>query len=167
MSVIAAMVYPEKIVMAADSIMVKDWSKSTSGDFSKINEDNGMIIGGCGSAQELSLMWHYMATHKPSASTCKGVLDFVVEFSRWKRELTGNGNIENTYLLAYAGHLFEIEDMFVFEVQKYRAIGAGMDFSNAALYLGHTPEEAVRVACDLSCMVADPIVTHTMAKQSL
>lgn len=74
MSVIAAMVYPEKIVMAADSIMVKDWSKSTSGDFSKINEDNGMIIGGCGSAQELSLMWHYMATHKPSASTCKGVL---------------------------------------------------------------------------------------------
>ena len=65
----------------------------------------------------------------------------------------------NAYLICYKGHLFEAEGLYVFEVKNYSAIGAGQDFATAALYLGHTPQEAVNVAAELSCFVAKPIIT--------
>lgn len=164
MSVVAARVYKDKIVMAADSIIVRGWSKRTDHDIVKINEINGMIVGGTGYAQELSLMWQYMTTHQPATATEKDVLAFVVEFSRWKRELIGNGSVDNTYLMAYDGHLFQIEDMLVYEVSEWSAVGAGEDFANAVLYLGNSPRDAVKVACELSCFVADPIIEYTMQK---
>lgn len=164
MSVVAARVYKDKIVMAADSIIVRGWSKRTDHDIVKINEINGMIVGGTGYAQELSLMWQYMTTHKPATATEKDVLTFVVEFSRWKRELIGNGSVDNTYLMAYDGHLFQIEDMLVYEVSEYSAVGAGQDFANAVLYMGNTPRDAVKVACELSCFVAEPIIEYAMQK---
>lgn len=63
MSVVAAKVYKDKIVMAADSIVVRGWSKRTDHDIVKINKINDMIVGSTGYAQELSLMWQYMTTH--------------------------------------------------------------------------------------------------------
>lgn len=164
MSVVAAKVYKDKIVMAADSIVVRGWSKRTDHDIVKINKINDMIIGSTGYAQELSLMWQYMTTHKPAAATEKDVLAFVVEFSRWKRELIGSGSVDNTYLMAYDGHLFQIEDMLVYEVSEWSAVGAGEGFANAALYLGNSPRDAVKVACELSCFVAEPIIEYTMQK---
>jgi hypothetical protein len=164
MSVVAARVYKDKIVMAADSIVVRGWSKRTDHDIVKINEINGMIVGSTGYAQELSLMWQYMTTHKPATATEKDVLNFVVEFSRWKRELIGDGSVANTYLMAYDGHLFQIEDMLVYEVSEWSAVGAGEDFANAVLYLGNNPRDAVKVACELSCLVAEPIIEYSMPK---
>ena len=164
MSVVAARVYKDKIVMAADSIIVRGWSKRTDHDIVKINEINGMIVGGTGYAQELSLMWQYMATHKPASATEKDVLSFIVEFSQWKRNLIGNGSVDNTYLMAYDGHLFQIEEMLVYEVSEHSAVGAGQDFANAVLYLGNSPRDAVKVACELSCFVAEPIIEYAMQK---
>lgn len=165
MSVVAAKVYDKEIIMAADSILVKGWSKRNS-NFAKIAEINDMIVGGTGSAQEISMMWHYMQTHKPASPTEKDVLTFIIEFSKWKSDMGGGSNLENAYLLAYKGHLFEIEDMFVHEIFDYIAIGAGEDFSTAALYLGHSPQEAVKVACDLSCYVCEPIIEYKMTKEA-
>ena len=164
MSVVAARVYKDKIIMAADSIIVRGWSKRTDHDIVKINEINGMIVGGTGYAQELSLMWQYMATHKPASATEKDVLSFIVEFSQWKRNLIGNGSVDNTYLMAYDGHLFQIEEMLVYEVSGHSAVGAGQDFANAVLYLGNSPRDAVKVACELSCFVAEPIIEYAMQK---
>lgn len=165
MSVIAARVYKDRIVMAADSIMVRGWSKSTTSSFSKLNEVNDMLIGGTGTTQELSLMWNFGATHKPASATEKNILEFIIEFSRWKRDLTGDGGIACDYLIAFGGHLFQTSDMFVREVLDYCAIGAGEDYSNAALYLGHSPAEAVKVACELCCFVAEPIVELSMERR--
>jgi hypothetical protein len=55
--------------------------------------------------------------------------------------------------------------MFVHEVFDFISIGAGEDFANAALYLGHTPKEAVKVACELSCYVCEPIKEFQMSKE--
>lgn len=162
MSVVAVKVYDDKIVVAADSIVCRGWSKTTNGDFSKIHRDNGMIIGAVGSAQEASIMWHYMSTHKPSAATEKSVLEFMVEFAKWKNDLGLNATISNSYILAFAGKAFLISSMFVNEVTQTEAIGAGMDYANAALYLGHSPKDAVKVACELCCYVAEPIVEYSM-----
>lgn len=165
MGVVAAKVYEKEIIMAADSILVKGWSKRNS-NFAKIAEINDMILGGCGSAQEISFMWHYMQTHKPASATDKDVLTFMIEFTQWKNNIGAGSCIENEYLFAYQGHLFEIQNMLVHEVLDYVAVGAGEDFANAALYLGHTPKEAVKVACDLSCYVCEPIIEYKMAKEN-
>ncbi len=164
MSVVAAKVYTDRIVMAADSIIVSGWSKNPNNKFVKLNEINKMIVGGCGSAEEQSLMWHYMNTHKPESATEKDILSFIIEFSKWKNDFVGNNQINNVYLIAYQGHLFQIENMFVSEIQEYAAIGAGEDYFNTALYLGHSPKEAVKVACDLCCFVSEPIIEFTMIK---
>lgn len=164
MGVVAAKVYKDKIVMAADSIVVRGRSKRIDNGIVKINKINDMIVGSTGYAQELSLMWQYMTTHKPATATEKDVLDFVIEFSRWKRDLIGSYSVDNTYLMAYDGHLFQIENMLVCEVSEWIAIGTGEGFATAALYLGNNPRDAVKVACELSCLVAEPIIEYTMQK---
>lgn len=107
MSVVAAKVYDNKVVIAADSIIVRGWSKRNT-NFSKIADINGMIVGGCGTAQEISLLWRYMQTHKPETASEKDVLEFIVEFARWKKDLIGNSSVDNDYLMVYNGVLFEI-----------------------------------------------------------
>lgn len=163
MSVIAAKVYDKEVIMAADSILVKGSSKRNS-NFTKILKLNDMIMGSTGFAEEISFMWHYMETHKPASATEKDILDFFAEFSQWKANKGGRNGIENTYLMIFDGHLFEIEYMLVYEIKDYSAVGAGEDFANAALYLGHSPREAVKVACDLSCYVCEPIIEYSMKR---
>lgn len=162
MSVITAKVYKDRIIMAADSIMCRGWSKQTNHDFVKMEHINGMIIGGVGNAMEISLMWHYMDTHRPADATVKSVLNYVIEFSMWKNNQVGSPMVDNAYLMAYKGKLFYIEKMFIYEISDYKGIGAGEDFANAALYLGHTPKEAVETACALCCVVAEPIIEEQM-----
>lgn len=165
MSVVAVRVYDDNIVMSADSILCKwDAKKANPKDFTKINEVNGMIIGGCGYAQEISLIWHYMETHKPHDCTVKDVLTFFVEFGKWKAEYGDGCDIKNEYIIVYKGHAYLVEGLFIHEIHKYNAIGAGENFANAALHLGHTPQEAVKVACELSCFVSEPILTFTQQK---
>lgn len=162
MSVVAAKVYADGTIrIAADSIIVSGWSKRTN-NFGKLEQINGMIVGSVGTAYETSLMWQYMRTHKPDGSEEKDVLSFIVEFIRWKRDLTGDATIQNNYLLAYKRKLFEISGLFVHEIRDYVAIGAGCDFATAALFLGHSTEESVEAACALSCVVAEPIVQCEM-----
>lgn len=165
MSVVATKVYKDRIEMCADSIIVCGYSKNTKGDFTKIHKDNGMIIGTVGNAEEGSLMWHYMSTHKPSNATEKDILSFIIEFANWKKDLIGNSSVRNSYLLAYDGKVFMIDNMLVYEISSYEAIGAGQDFANAVLHLGHSPKEAVKVACELSCYVAEPIIEYKMERK--
>ena len=158
MSVIAAKVLDNGIKITADSIIVKGYTKSNK-DFNKLIKVNDMVIGGVGSAQEVSFMWHYAQTHKPAAATEKDILTFIIEFTQWKSNMGAGHFIENSYLIIFKNHLYEIENMFVHEISDYVAIGAGEDFATAALYLGHSPEEAVKTACELSCFVTEPIIS--------
>ena len=164
MSVVCAKVYENKIQIAADSIIVSGWnSKRTDMKFSKLTKINNIIIGAVGEAQETSLMWHYMETHKPKDASEKAILDFIVEFGKWKKDYGENSRINNSYILAFDKKCFLVEESFVCNVDNYCAIGAGEDFATAALYLGHTPSEAVNVAARLSCYVAEPIIEEEMS----
>ena len=119
-----------------------------------------MIIGSSGYAQETSILWDFANTHKPAAPTVQSMLDFMLEFAQWLGSYGLSPEIQNEYLIAYEGHLFEIESMFVHEISDFTAIGAGEDFALAALYLGHDPKEAVEVACKLCCVVSEPILEY-------
>ena len=162
MSVVCAKVYPNKIVMCADSIVTNGWSKDTKGDFTKLKKENGIVVGSAGTAQEASLFWHYITTHNPADATEKAVLDHVIEFTKWRKDYDGEAKIENSYLLAYKNKLFNIQGLLVYEVKDFAAIGCGEDYALAALHLGHDEHEAVKVACALSCFVAEPVVTEIL-----
>ena len=163
MSVIAGLIdtTDNKILLASDTISVNGSTKTLSNqlEYHKVLEINDMIIGGVGTAQETSLLFQFARTHKPDTPTTKDVLAFVIEFANWKSNIE-SGTVNNHYLIAYDGHLFLIEHMFVTEVFDYVAIGAGADYALAALYLDCDPELAVKVACNLCAWCAKPVTTY-------
>jgi ATP-dependent protease HslVU (ClpYQ) peptidase subunit len=167
MSVVAVKVYDDRIEMSADSIIVCGGRKELFyGCHTKINHINDMIIGAAGTCEELGLMWMYAKNHRPVSATERDVLDFIMEFADWKRARTGNSTIDCNYLLAYDGKAFHIQNYMILEVDKYSSVGAGADYALAALYLDKTAPEAVKVACDLSCYVSEPITTYVMERKS-
>jgi len=161
---VCAKVYADRIQIAADSITVSGWSKRTDLKFSKLSRINDIVMGTVGTIQEASLMWNYMETHKPKDTSGKSILDFMVEFSKWKSDYSTDKEISNYYIMAFSGKYFLISGSWVEEIVNHCAIGAGEDLANAALYLGHTPREAVKVAAELSCFVAEPIVEEEVKR---
>lgn len=161
MSVVAAKVYDDRIVMSADSILTNGYEKEPNINFAKIDEINGIVLGGVGYGDEQSLMWLYMENHQPVEPTEREILNFIIEFSKWKTNLVGEGCLKNEFLIAYKGHLFHICKFMVREIKDYIAIGAGAPYATAALYLGHDTIEAVKTACDICCFVSEPIKTYT------
>lgn len=166
MSVVVCKVYKDKIEMASDSIAIRGWSKvnNAQNKIVKLMKHNNMIIGGCGSSEEISLLFHYMKTHTIEDVTEKGILDFIIEFKRWKNDLTGDNSLHNPYIIAYKGKCFGIENMLVFPIEDYFAIGAGEDYANGALYMGASPKEAVKAACELCAMVCKPVIVETIPR---
>lgn len=156
MSVIAVRINDGKIEVASDSIIIKDDLKRTN--FKKLIRTHNMIIGGCGTAEELSMFFDYAQEHEIEEATTQGVRDFMFDFSRTKGVYTGESKIENAYIIVVDKRVFEIDGMFVSKVQDYTAIGEGESYALAALALGHTVEEAVGVAAKLSCFVAEPVI---------
>lgn len=149
-------------MLAADSIVVRGGSKAVN-EPAKLQAINDMIIGSVGLAEEGVLMTQFAKTHKPETATERDVTGFMLEFRKWKKDYSDD-KFAGAYLIAYGGKLFYIECMYVIEVKDYFSIGYGRDYGNAAMYLGHSPREAVKVACDLCCFVAEPIVEETMMR---
>lgn len=165
MSVVCAKIYENKIEIAADSIRISGSTAVGMRGDSKLFQENGITIGGCGATAETALMRSYIKSHKPESSSEMDILRFVVEFAKWKGDYCNNKEVENHYLMLYDGKLFFLEGLSVREISDFYAIGAGRDFAFAALHLGHTPREAVKVACDLSCLVSEPVVEYVYALQ--
>ena len=176
MSVVTARVYEDKIVMAADSIIAYGWTKTSpvvendgkkTRNFSKLIEVNGMLIGGVGSAESIQLMQIFATTHKPKSSNEKDMLDFVVEFNKWKNDMPASSidSADAEFLIAVDGELFCIGGLYIEHVMNYSAIGAGMDYALAALYLGHSPAEAAKTACELNCFVSEPVFELTQERK--
>lgn len=162
MSVIAAKVYENSIMIAADSIIMKDDLKKTN--FLKLRHYvyNEIVCGGCGSAEELSLFFEYMSKlQKQINVNTQTILDLLYDFSKYKEHYVGNSEIENCYLIIMNGQLFEIDGFFVQKIEDYTAIGEGEPYALTALYLGQTPIEAVKTTCELCCHVSLPVV-HTV-----
>lgn len=163
MSVVAVRIYDDKIEMSADSIIVCGSRQELFySHHTKLNQINDMIIGTSGSCEEGGLMWMYAKNHRPLSATERDVLEFFVEFVNWKKDKSSSSVLNNSYLIAIEGKVFHIQNYMVLEVDKYSAIGAGADYALAALYLGSSAEKAVKVACDLSCYVAEPVITYAM-----
>lgn len=157
MSVIAVNVESDKITIAADSIIIKGDLKRTN--FQKLHDFGHMIVGGCGSAEELSLFFEFAKRSKEKLTSVYAVQEFMNNFANCKRAYTDDNKINNAYIIIYDKHVYEVDGMFVQEVEDYTAIGDGEAYALAALYLGHDVVDAVQAACKFSSFVSEPIVS--------
>lgn len=165
MSVVCAKVYNDKVIFAADSIAISGEMKITD-KFTKLKKINGTVIGGCGSLEEISLLFMFAQTNSPLSPTEKDVSEYFLKFYKWKNELNLPFSSANNYLIGIDGKLFYVENLLVKEIDDFYAIGAGRDYSFAALYLGCDAVKAVEIACTLSCFVSSPVVTINMERKN-
>ena len=169
MTVIAARKTSDSITFAADTLISDGFVKATSSDliFSKLFEQNDMVIGTTGDCFEGTLMELFSRNHKPVDATRMSVIDFLVEFREWARKKEGGFSPHNGFLISYRFKLFRVvAGLDVYEVKEFEAIGAGQDFAKAAMHLGHSPREAVEVACKLSLYCSEPITEITVNSTS-
>ena len=85
MSVIAAKISNDNITITADSIILKDDLKRT--DFSKLRVFNGMIVGGCGSAEEIELFFSFASNATPNGTSTFDIQRYLKGFSYIKRSI--------------------------------------------------------------------------------
>ncbi len=167
MSVVCCRVCDNKIEIASDSIAVYG-SRQAKGEnlkTSKLVMVNDMIIGSVGYAEEASLFQIFCKTHHPNNSTVEDVVILLSEFSDWKRKKTGDHSLGNHNIIVFDGRAFVTEGYFVQEIKNYWAIGAGADFSLAALYMGATTKRAIEIACELSIYCEPPVVFYESKKE--
>lgn len=169
MSVVTCKVYDDKYVISADSITVRGSTQSKGDNHKsvKLKEVNGLVIGGVGKAEETSLLYIFAATTKPAFATEDSLLSFWGEFSSWKNKKIGDASINNNYIIGFGDKVFNIEGWFINEINDYEAIGAGMDYALAALYMGKSSDESVSVACELSIYCEKPIIKIEKKKLGL
>ena len=160
MSVVACRIKENGYEIAADSITTRGFiqTKGQTTEHVKLYEANDMIIGGVGTSEENSLLRLFAETHRISNPDEQSVLEFISEFSEWKKRKTDNNTFKNSYLIGYQGSVFYVNQWHVSKVKTYMAIGAGMSFALAALYLGHSTEKAVETAIELSTQCEEPII---------
>jgi len=160
-SVVACRILKDGFEMSADSICVYGYTqtKGENTKHAKLVEVNNIVIGGVGWSQDNSLMQLFAETHSIIRPDERGILEFLSEFSDWKKEKIDDAKINNQYFIGFKGKVWEIYDWSIMEVKKYSAIGAGMDFALAALYFGAPTSKAVEVATELSIFCEKPIVT--------
>lgn len=166
MSVVVATVDKDKITIAADSGCYAGWSitPTRNMDITKLECVNDIILGGVGLAEENQLFFDYMKTHILDTVDPEHIRTFLKEFSSYKMELGLNKVIENEYILAAKGKCYYIQGMLVCEIKTSWAIGAGAKYSNGALFMNATAEEAVRAAITLCAFVDGKVISYTMSK---
>jgi hypothetical protein len=157
-SVVAGKVYSGGgFGIAADSIQVR-WPTQVVGlgKFTKLWDEGPLVIGTVGTCEEGGLMRLFSMNHQPHGADVRSITEYLGEFGAWKKTSTESGKVENHSLLGWRGRLFHCEGLFADEIAAYDAIGAGQDFALAALYLGHSPIEAVEAATALSTLCQGP-----------
>lgn len=160
MSVVACKITKNGYEMVSDSITVRGYSqtKGQNSNRVKLIEINGVVVGSVGRAEESSLFQLFLKTHTPASSTESGILDLLSEFHDWKYKKINSSSIDNEYLIGFEGNVFRVEGWLVEKIVSYSAIGAGSDFANATMHLGHSAKKAVETAIELSIYCENPII---------
>ena len=156
MSVVAVRVEKDKITIGADSILVSGYTQEKD-KMAKLFQNEWMVVGDVGEAQEGALFQIFSKTRKPREASVDAMTEYLFDFFSWKREKTDSDKLENSYIIIFNKKAFLIEGFYVKEVTDYTAIGAGMDFALAALYLGSSVQDAIKTACHLSILCEEPV----------
>jgi len=163
MSVVAVKIEKNKITIGADSILVSGYTQEKD-KLAKLFQNEWMVVGDVGEAQEGALFQIFSKTRKPREATVEALTEYLFDFFQWKKEKTESVELTNHYIIVIEEKAFLVEGFYVKEIKDYMAIGAGMDFALAALYLGSSVEDAIKTSCHLSILCEEPVNIITIEK---
>ena len=168
MSIVCCKISKNKIEIASDSITVSGWmqTKEENLNYAKLVRVNGIVIGGVGETEEISLFQTYCHTRRPKSASEDNILEFLLEFADWKKKKTEVFGIENQYIISFDHKAYVTEGLLVREIINYWAIGAGTEYALSALYLGHSVNKAIETACELSIYCEKPIKIYEISKDN-
>ena len=156
MSVVAVKVEKNVITIGADSILVSGYTQEKD-KLAKLFQNEWMVVGDVGDALEGALFQIFSKTRKPRESSVEAITEYMFDFFQWNKEKTESTELNNSYIIIFGGKAFLVEGFYVKEVKDYTAIGAGMDFALAALYMGSSVHDSIKTACHLSILCEEPI----------
>lgn len=165
MSVVALKVYEDKIVMGADSQSTSYWhNKDSTNKIYQISDD--FVIGGVGYTSHNQMMYLFCETNKPAGSRKRDILEFFVQFNEWMRKKTDDFRPYNSFLIVFGDKAFWVtSDLMIKEITDYCAIGSGMEYAKAGLYLDKTVKQSIKIACDLTIYCGEPIEIYEVKKK--
>jgi hypothetical protein len=142
-------------VLMADSAGM--WDGSVRTDARKLFQIGSLRFGSVGPAKNGVMLYEFLrgTDHREYR-----MYDLMRKFYRETPECDKD---TCSFLLIRDKECYLVNGMDVSEPQRYQAIGCGRKFALAALELGHSAEQAVRVACKLSEGCREPIVSMTSA----
>lgn len=146
MTVIAAKVEENHIVMSCDSQVSRGWHKKSTGYPVKIIDGSDFIIGASGAAVLMPLLSAYSKNHQIGDGGADRIIEWCFEFLEFCKKKTDSWNQEGQLILAHGSGLFVIEQWLPLKIDDFCAVGSGFQYAEAAMYLGKTTEEAVDVA---------------------
>ncbi len=159
MSVVAVRKEKSKITIGADSIRISGWGtqeKDKSAKLFAVSKE--MTLGAVGSCSTTSLFRDFIENHLPKTNEEYGWTMLMREFASHLGEMKSSPKFEDSnFIVVYKSKVFFLGGYFVREVKDYYAIGAGMDYALAALYLGASVEKAIKTACHLSIFCEEPV----------
>lgn len=164
MSVVACKILKDRIEVCADSIIISRGANEQNNlKGEKIWASDEMIVGSSGSLSEALLFELFCKTHKPSSPESRDILEFLGVFADWLKKKTDKWSIGNSYIFAFQGRVYHFYGFNFSEINTFDAIGAGCDYAIAAMHLGHSTKEAIKVACAISVYCSEPIIGYSMA----
>ncbi len=170
MSVIAVKVTKAAIVMGADSAFSQGLTTIPVAD-AKMFIHGPYTVGVVGTGSFLSVLKLFFEDDEHSSiETENDMMRFLIRLRNFTKRINYVNDDSMTeddeddedgfsFLLSTGSKVFFCENFMSLEINDYYAIGCGSDFAVAALELGHTVEEAVRVACHFSTYCSEPVRT--------
>ncbi len=165
MSVVAVKVYEDKIVIGADSQSTSYFhNKDSTNKIYKISDD--FVIGGVGWTSHNQMMYLFCETNKPAGGRKRDILEFFVQFNEWMKKKADDFRPNNSFLVAFSGKAYWVtSDLMIQEIKDYCAIGSGMEYAKAGLYLGKSVKESIKIACELTIYCGEPIEIYEVKKK--
>jgi ATP-dependent protease HslVU (ClpYQ) peptidase subunit len=120
------------------------------------------IVGGAGLLSHINYMQLFAETHRPLSSRKRDVLEFFAEFNEWADKKIKSFESHNHWLLAFDGKLISVGSDLSISYHDFWAVGSGWEYARTAMHLGHDVRSALRVACELTVLCAEPIVIHEL-----
>jgi len=158
MSVVAVRIYKDKIVIGADSFVGFSYDSQLKDKDVKLFEQNEIVIGGVGYAKDISLIKLFSRDRKPARDDEDAIIDFIAEFKEWAAKKDKDYTLETDFMIIYQDRAWFVSaGLYIKEIKKYRAMGAGQNMAQASLYLDNTVEKSLNVACELSIYCEKPL----------
>lgn len=178
MTTIIAVQQSDGVTFGADSQVTSGGKIYHDHRMVKITERGQFIIAGSGECAPCDIAQHIWQPPTPTASDRKDLYHFMIakvvpslkrcfKDNDYKIDVDDSDETRFSFLIAVAGHVFEIADDFsvALDSSGFYGVGSGSPYALGALHAGASEEEALKIAADCDAFTSAPFVWKKQSKK--